>query len=484
MALSREHPCFLGRYAFGFSRADFHREWQDFFSAHRRAVLWAPIDHGKSSQLTVLRQLVELGKNPDGRYAIISYRAKQAEKWLGQIRTNIEHNQRLRLVYPRLRLERRPGWLQIQRHDAIMIERSAGAAFTQKDYSLQALGVEGAILGARLDGIILDDVLGPMNTQTAYMRQKVRDWFLSTVVGRVVEGGYIWIIGTAWHEDDLAHWLKRERGDVYACRRYQAGHGSCRWESRWPEYDQYLAEQFAELREVEYARQYLNEPIGESTEFFNIGRMRASMASCTDPARWWHGLTSEERRRFRWVTCGVDMGFARTGGSAETAFFVLGISKDDEKKHVLHIRTGRWMGADLLRQMIDVWRLFGVREFLFETNAGASHVAEMTRDRAILAALGVKRDEVRRLRVFGQFTTQHNRNDVKWGIRGLAPEFDADEWRIPGAQPQVETWISEAKIYTPEDHPGDRLIAGWLASIRMRGKGKEMALKARTIGGR
>ena len=437
--------------------------------------------------MAVCRAIWELGRNPDSCGLIVSGAASQSVKILRQIKTNIEHNPRVHLVFPELRRERRYDWNPVWHEDAINVERSEHASFTEKDYSLQAVGVGGAILGARLDFVILDDVLNMLNTTTATMRKKIIDWYESTLVGRVRKDrpGKIWHIGTAWHEDDLSHYLEKKRAKVYKTMRVRAGEGDCRWPERYggeKEYDDHLESLLEELGEVEYARQLLNEPIGESTEFFKMTKVRRCQQLCEDPRKWWFGLDAEERKLFSWTTAGVDMGFSATTTSALTAIFALGVLRADQTKHVLHVRSGRWEGVPLLEQVIEVWRLFGIRQFLFETNAGAKHVAAMIADHRILRALGVKRSELRGLRVSGQFTTQNNRNDVRWGIRGMAPEFDGEEWRIPAGRPEIEEWFSDLKVYTPWDHPGDRLVASWLAYIKLKGRGKPIAVKSRQIG--
>lgn len=478
-AAAHDHPAYLGEFVFGHKPMPFHLEWHDHCSGSDHLVLFAPTEHGKSTQLSVIRPLWELGRNPDLRIAIFSMTMAQSMKWLSIIKTNIEHNPRLHFLFPGLRPEDRKGYPRAWYADAIIVKRSEEAVFEQKDHSVQALGIMGRILGARLDIAILDDVLGFENTITAAARQKVIDWFQSTLVGRMVPGGRIWIIGTAWHESDLAHYLEEEFGHVYKIVKYEAAVPPCVWPKQWP--TTRLASRRQELGELEYSRQMRNIAFGAATNFISLVAARKCQTMCDDPREWWEGAYPDDT--FRWIAAGVDLGMSRKEGAAETAIFVLGLD-DRLIKHVLHISTGLWMGGDLLRQLVQIMVRFRVRDFLFETNAAQVHLAEMMNDRMITGAvaqqLNIDPAAIRRMRVFGQFTTEQNRNHLKWGIQSLAPEFEAEKWRIPQGRPQVDKWFRQLRDWTPWDHPGDSVVASWLASLRLRGRGVELPLKAQS----
>jgi hypothetical protein len=66
--------------------------------------------------------------------------------------------------------------------------RIEGAVATEKDFSLQALGIGGDLLGTRLDFAVLDDLLNLDNTYTADQRAKVTQWVTAVLLGRMVEG--------------------------------------------------------------------------------------------------------------------------------------------------------------------------------------------------------------------------------------------------------------------------------------------------------
>lgn len=474
-ALARVSPAHFGDFALGLRPAPIHREWHNKCDEYHRLILKAPVEHGKSTQLTVARPLYELGRNPDLRCAIISSTMGQSCKWLAKIKINIEHNPRVAMVFPGLRREARAGYQRAWYENAILVERSERAAMLEKDYSIQATGVGGNILGSRLDLIIMDDVLDFENTLSATQRQKIYDWFHSVLLGRLVEGGRLWIIGTAWHEDDLVHRLAREKPHIYHVAHYEAGVEPCLWPERWS--TKRLAEKRDELGDVEYNRQFRNIPLGEATGYFPLEFFRACQEQCQDPEEWWWG--SYAPGTFFWITAGVDLGGSTTG--SPSAVCVAGQHSADSRKHLLHLRSGFWIGGELLAELLDVNRQHAINEWIVESNAAQLHLAAMLGNPEILQALGATQEEANTINVYAQFTTEYNKNHIRWGVRGLAPEFRAQQWSIPRGQAEVGNLQEELRRYTPEGHTGDRLIALWLANCRLQGQGQPIPTPARSV---
>ena len=192
---------------FGYHSAPFQRRWHRALAEQQRIVLWAPIEHGKTQQITTAWPLWKLGRDPKTRGAIIGATATGAQKTFGVIKGLIEEPPAiLRRIFPDLRPGRgsRTKWTESKIH----VE---GASLTEKDFSLQALGIDGDLLGARLDFAVLDDILNLENTYTDVQREKVTKWILAVLLGRIVEGGTLVICGNAWFPDDAMHAMV-ERG--------------------------------------------------------------------------------------------------------------------------------------------------------------------------------------------------------------------------------------------------------------------------------
>lgn len=473
--IARSSPAYFGDYILGLRPADFHVEWQDLCSRHRRLILFGPIEHGKTQQLSVLRPMWELGRNPNLRIALISETSTQAVKWLSRIKVNIESNTRLQELFPRLRPQLRGARPEHWHHNSILVEREVGFHYRERDYSIEAMGVGGAMMGSRFDIAILDDTVTRRNGLTQAGRQGILDWLREVLLGRITEGGSVWITNNAWHTDDMPHTLEREQSDVWATYRFAAGEDNCRWEQWTPDR---LASKRIELGEIEYARQLLNVPLSEATGLLPLASIRECQAACDDPAEWWGGQYSPAT--FRWITVGVDLGASDTAGANLTAMAVVGTDSEGFK-HLLHLRSGRWVGRELLEQVVDVQRTMAPREWLVESNAAQNHLAAILGDPLLVQAAGATRDEARAIRVFGQYTgAAAKRSEAAWSIRGMGADFDARRWRLPKGRREVEELIREMGAYSFNDHAGDRLMALWLADCRLRGLGTAVHFRARS----
>jgi len=84
-----------------------HLKLQRLASEHKRLVVWAHIEAGKTQQLSIGRVLWELGRDPNLRIAIVSNTFGQAEKICATIGRYIQSSAEYRRVFPHIR--RMPG---------------------------------------------------------------------------------------------------------------------------------------------------------------------------------------------------------------------------------------------------------------------------------------------------------------------------------------------------------------------------------------
>lgn len=471
-ALARVNAAYLGDYILDLQPTRFHVEWQDLCSAERRLILFAPIEHGKTQQLSILRPIHELGQNPNLRIALISETQTQACKWLSRIKANIESNPRLHEVYPRLKpAVRRNRWEHWQ-HNAILVERDATFSWREKDFSIEAMGIDGGIMGSRFDVIIGDDALTGRNTLTQGNRDNGYDFIKQTLLGRVSDDGSVWFFNNPWHVEDAYHRLERE--GRFRVVRYNAGEANCSWPERWPA--ERIQEKLEELGPIEGPRQLFNVPLSDSTGLLPVEAARECQRLCDDPPEHWGGYHTDQDYRF--LVAGVDLGGTDKASGSPTSIAVVGQGVRTNAKHLVHQRTGNWLGLELLRQMVEVQRLHRPREWVVETNAVQLHLASMLRDPVLTTAAGATPEEARAIRVFGQYTTAQAKQEEKWGIRSMGADLDAKRWRFPKNQREVSELFREIQSYTLASHTGDRLIALWLADLRLRGYAGMFALKA------
>lgn len=170
----------------------FQRLMFDFVMANPKSVVRLPVGGSKTYTMAALTMFL-LGENPTARGAVVSSTQGQAMKPLALVRDYIEQSAELHAVYPKLIQSQREGdpWTQT----AITVDRPFGI----RDPSLVAVGVDGAIPGARLNWCLVDDILDLQNTSTPEQREKVRRWFASTVLSRLdAQGSRLVVTNTPW----------------------------------------------------------------------------------------------------------------------------------------------------------------------------------------------------------------------------------------------------------------------------------------------
>ena len=178
----------------------------EFVSFYEHCVIRMPIGSSKTFSMAALTLLL-LGNDPTERGAIISATQGQAAKPLSMVQDYLDepgYYPELGLVFPNLRPSRRlkDPWTQSK----LVVDRPPGI----RDPSLVAIGIDGALPGARLSWILVDDVLTEENTRTSAGRAKVNQFFGSTVLSRKdITGAKIVVCNTPWHPEDLTFKLEK-----------------------------------------------------------------------------------------------------------------------------------------------------------------------------------------------------------------------------------------------------------------------------------
>jgi predicted phage terminase large subunit-like protein len=161
--------------------------------------------HGKSL-LSVSFALRQICLNRDTSILYISATAGQAEK-------------RVRLIKQFMDSEKiqndwcsAPGMLPFEGGNSkftateIYIQRHGRSV----DPTLQAIGAGGAITGAHVDLVIIDDLEDEKTTNSPGLRQKTREWISATLMPILNQGGLLLVIGTRKHSDDVYNHMKND----------------------------------------------------------------------------------------------------------------------------------------------------------------------------------------------------------------------------------------------------------------------------------
>lgn len=448
----------------------------DFIGAHDRCVVNMPPGHTKtfSAAAIITRQL---GEDPTQRGAIISATQTQAEKPLGMVRDYIESSPELRIVYPELIPSLRTGdsWSQTE----ITINRPPGI----RDPSLVAIGFRGAIDGARLKWIIVDDILNDENTATPEQRDALHRWFESSVMSRLdPKGSKIVVLNTAWHTDDLAHRLEKmgwptlrmgvtgyieinntdfdselirpSSPESLECRLVANDPDPENIKPLWP--DRISIEQLDELKRSQSA-----------IIFANIWDQKCRVDSESECKEEWFTAAKQRGRGLNFVDeykgpdltfTGIDLAISMDEKSADTALFTFKVDPQGYRT-ILNIEAGKWDGPTIIKKIISTYRRYN-SYIRVENNAAQDFIRQFVLAEDV--SLPIQ-----------PHTTGRNKAHPEFGIRGLFIELSNGAWIIPSDEylhchPLIDRWINACLFYTPARHTDDVLMACYFGKEQAR----------------
>lgn len=172
-------------------------------------IIHVPVEHAKSTWFSLVLPLWFLINDRNTHGAIISNTATQAYGFLAAIKWHIEHNERIHKDFPELKPDYKTKWSESE----IMVKRDKDKQ--SKDSSIVAKGTGNAILGARFEWVIADDICDLDNTANDIQRNKTFNWWNEIVDSRVIEGGRKIILGTLQHNKDLLCTLSENKTYKY-----------------------------------------------------------------------------------------------------------------------------------------------------------------------------------------------------------------------------------------------------------------------------
>lgn len=442
---------------FRYTSAPFHRRWHSVWNRPGvRVVQWSPVEHGKTQQATGWC-LHRIGRDPKrARVLWVGSALSAARKSVLLIKTIIETRPReLGAVFPDLRPGRK--WTETQLS-------VAGATETEKDFTLEAVGAQGAILGGRFTDVVLDDICTAQTTYTSQQREKVTKWVLSTIMGRVLPGGRIICLGNAWYPDDVMHALA-ERGYVvireHAYEEDESGRivpDSILWPAQFPLErlgelpDSRLPDggpsKRRELGTIESMRQLRCIPYAPGQGRFRLewfeNAMRVgaglTLLSPETPYRGEHGQ----------AFLGIDCGISEKEGRDLWGFWCMGVNPSTGKRVPLDALEARMEGPAALAVLRDWHRRFSPVTWV-ENNAAQEFFRQFAGGEGIATRA---------------HTTGRNKLDPSTGIASLGVELEQGQWILPAGDERsaamMTKWRSQCLAYTPGQHVGDLLMGSWI----------------------
>lgn len=427
------------------SQAPYHEQLQNMISANERVVAWGHVEMGKTQQLSVGRTVWEIGRNHDLRIVIVQATATQAVKIVRTVSEHILKNRWLHMVFPDLV----PGKNQPWNSEQLTVERSQGIV----QPSVQAIGAHGNILGARIDLLIMDDILTMENTRTLAGRNDIFTWIKSTLLGRLTPNARVIFLGNAWHPDDAMHRLAAEG---WPSRRFPVRDpltGGTNWEKRWPAAR--IAKKAKEFGPVESARQLDCLARSEDAARFKqpwidkcLGRGRGRELV--------YMINKLPTGAFTFT--GVDLGIKKGLHNDLTVLFTIMVMPGGDIL-LLNIESGKWSAPEIIDKIFETHVRYKSR-ILVENNQAQDFIIQFAKHLD-------KRVPIYPFNTRGRGKIG-NKHHPQYGVESIAAELAAGQWIIPCSatgevDPEVRGWIQEMLYYDPLGHTGDRLMASWFA---------------------
>lgn len=462
----------------GFVTEPFQEEWHAQWSAPgARAVTWAAVESGKTTQMTAFA-LWLLGRDPrQERIILASADQSAAKKSALVIKRAIEGAQdeqadavsvRLRLIFPDLA----PGdpWTDTAFRVSLLDPQL-------KDYSLQAIGYRGNILGGRATTLILDDICTRETTYTAHQRAEMTRWVAGTLLNRVLDGGRVMLVGNAWYPDDVMHEMEARGFSVIRHPLYSldsAGRvipDSLLWPERftverigatpdaWRADGQHATAHAAgdacagcktpSLRKqtgsVESRRVYEVTPYSAGEGRFQLEwfvRAERAGAHLTFLDEY-HGADGP-------AFGGVDLGVDKREGHDASAFWIF-VLLPDGKRRVIFAEEKRYDPPGLVARFAELHRRYGPA-WKVENNAAQEFFRQWAQAQGIPSS---------------PHTTGKNKADPATGVPSLAVELEQGLWILPTGDEHsrslMRTWRTQCLDWTPTQHTGDLLMSSWFA---------------------
>jgi hypothetical protein len=172
-----------------------------------RLLVNVPPEHAKSTVVTVNYSTYRIALNPNVRIIVVSKTLNKAREFVYAIKQRLSHPRWLKL---QTAYGPEGGWKQdadTWKVDTVYLGGDARDS-SEKDPTIQALGMGGQIYGARADLIILDDCI---TTANAHEWDKQINWLQKEVITRLGKNGKLLIVGTRIAANDFYKELRNPK---------------------------------------------------------------------------------------------------------------------------------------------------------------------------------------------------------------------------------------------------------------------------------
>ncbi|HUS56694.1 MAG TPA: hypothetical protein VMY17_01595 [Thermoplasmata archaeon] len=439
--------------------ADHHLKWFKHLQDSDRLLVLAARGHAKTETLVVLPILYLTCNCKDLLIYIVSVTQEQANKILGRVVAIIERE------YPALKDRRLWGKTEIR---------------TTTNINIVAKGVTTSVIGPHPQYIFVDDPIDAMQT---HKDSVIEEWFFADLYPMLSTQGRMLIVGTYKHYGDLYHAIQAK--NLFDTHIYPAENedGSRLWPEEWT--DNALADRKAALGSLLYAREYMLQPIDDSSSMFPMTLLSEAFDPELPLQKWSDG---EEEGYV-----GVDPAASASIGADYSVFTVLGYDRENDHITILNPIRDRGMTMRAhLAQLQPIEDAYHPVHLKIEKNAFQRWLEQ--------EAKGL----LKKLPITGH-NTGKEKSDMREGVPSLRLLFERGDITIPRGPTQAEReagtpaaeWESVVKteplihelnslsfegdkIKTVAKHD-DMVMSLWLAVMAVREGKKQRGIGVATV---
>lgn len=448
-----------------------------------------PPDHAKSMTVTIDYVTYCLAMDPNERIVIVSKTAEMAKQFLWAIKNRLTHPRYAQLQQDFGPVEGYDSGDAIWQADRIYLSGELRDS-SEKDPSVQVVGIGGQIYGARSTKIIVDDAV--LLSNASHYESQIR-WLQQEVITRLGDTGKLIIVGTRVdtvdlyreirdpdrYEDDASPWTYLGMPAVLSFADKPDD-----WITLWPKSDKpwpngkdapdehglyprwsglKLAKRRSLLDPKTWSMVYQQMDVS-ATSIFDAKTIRA----CVNGNRTVGLLSATNKHHDRdegmqglYVVCSMDPAMA-----GETATIAYAVDPKTLKRYVLEAHRMRAPSPQAIRDLIIAWtEKYSPSSWIVEKNAFQLFLTRDEQIRSFLANRGVSLVE---------HYTGTNKLDPDFGVASLAPLFTEQMIELPSSHncegvkalvEQLITWRPGAK---GKDLIQDLPMALWFAEIKAR----------------
>ena len=465
-------------------------------AARNRVLINIPPEHAKSTTITVNYSTYRIALDPNVRIIIVSKTLYKAREFVYAIKQRLSHPR-----WSKLQKTYGPdgGWkddADTWKTDTVYLGAETRDS-SEKDPTLQALGMGGQIYGARADLIILDDCITGAN---AHEWEKQIKWLQQEVITRLGKNGKLLIVGTRIASNDLyrelrnpEHWSGGKSPFTYlAMPAVLETHDDPKdWVTLWERSDRpwdgdddttpdsdglfpkwdgpTLFQRRSEVTPSTWAMVYQQQDVEDDSIFPPL-----AVTGCVNGMRKIGPLNFKapghpDGGTFR-IVMGIDPAMA-----GATAAVIVAASIDTNERYVLDAVNMTEPTPAKIRELIEEWTLkYQPNVVVAEKNAFQLFLTKDEAIRDFLSSRGIQ---------FREHFTGNNKWDVDFGVASMAPLFgivrenkfekNSNLIHLPSTERSegMKALINQLIIWKPDmkkKQASDMVMALWFTELVIR----------------